>query len=67
MPEHGAAEQKAHRIRREVMSLVAGVLALLGLAALAPQQGALGATDSTAARTAPARDPAVRWQFDTGG
>jgi len=44
------------------MSWVAGALTFLGFAVLAPRQAALAATDSTAAR-----DPAVRWQFDTGG
>jgi len=60
--EHSAAEKEARRIRREVMSWVAGALTFLGFAVLAPRQAALAATDSTAAR-----DPAVRWQFDTGG
>lgn len=54
-------------MRREVKSWGAVTLALFGLAVLAPQHDALGATDSTAAPNAPARDPAVRWQFDTGG
>lgn len=67
MPELGAAEREKRRIRREITSWVAGALALLGLAILAPQQVALADTDSTAARNAPARDPALRWQFDSGG
>jgi len=62
MHEHRAAEREERRIRREVMSWVAGALMFLGFALLAPRQTARAGTDSISAR-----DPAIRWQFDTGG
>lgn len=65
MREQRAAEQGERHILRGLVSWVVG--ALLGLAILAPAQDVLAGTDSAAAASAPARDPAVRWQFDTGG
>ena len=43
------------------------VLTVLGVAMFAHGQVALAEIDSIAARNAPLPDPALRWQFDTGG
>ena len=63
MREAMAVQQQRYILRRPGSWIVG---AFLGLAVLAPTPVVIAGTDSTASAGVPQRDPALRWQFDTG-
>jgi hypothetical protein len=59
-------ERRLHRSSRRLADVVPRALAVVAIFLCAGQIGA-AETDTTASKAATARDPALRWEFDTGG